>query len=158
MTSTVRLIPCWKETPGTVPQTENSPGTSLQIKNSLRRPAIERQSEARDPSWVGTRSLSLRVFHLLMTTLLPVHVFSQTVTCQSSFWWTIGCARRWKSLISPSLRATLQEIQELLASSKINSSSLPGRPDGMGCILIRRNVTIHCMLLVSGTGQAQQFF
>ena len=43
MTSTVRPVPCWKET---VPQTENSPGMSLQIKNSLRRPAIERQSEA----------------------------------------------------------------------------------------------------------------
>ena len=41
MASTVRLVPCWKETSGTVPQTENSPGTNLQIKNSLRRPVIE---------------------------------------------------------------------------------------------------------------------
>ena len=60
-----------------------------------------------------------------MTTILPVHVFSQLVKCQSSFRWTIGCARRWKSLISPTQRATLQEIQKLLVSSKINSSSLP---------------------------------
>ena len=62
--------------------------------------------------------------------------------CQSRFRWTFGCVRRWKSLISPSQRATLQEIQKLLASSKINSSSLPGRPDGMGCILRTRTVTI----------------
>ena len=47
--------------------------------------------------WVGTRFLNLRVFHLLMTTLLPVHIFSQLVKCQSSFRWMIGCARRWKS-------------------------------------------------------------
>ena len=33
--------------------------------------------------------------------------------------------------MSPSQRATLQEIQKLLASSKISSSSLPGHPDGM---------------------------
>ena len=72
----------------------------------------------------------------------PFDVFSQPVKCQSSFRWTIGCARRWKSLISPSQRATLQEVQKLLASSKINSSSLPGRPDGMGCILKRKTVTI----------------
>ena len=69
-----------------------------------------------------------------MTTLLPVHMLSQPVKCQSSFWWTIGCVRRWKSLTSPSQRATLQETQKLLASSKINSSSLPSRPDGMGCM------------------------
>ena len=46
MISTVRPAPRWKATSGTAPQTETSPGTSLQIKNSLRRPAIERQSEA----------------------------------------------------------------------------------------------------------------
>ena len=36
----------------------------------------------------------------------------------------------------------LQETQKLLASSKINSSSLPGRPDGMGCMLRRETVTM----------------
>ena len=86
------------------------------------------------------------MLHLLMTTLLPVHVFSQPVKCQSSFRWTIGCVRRWKSLILPLQRATLQETQKLLASSKINSSSLPSHPDGMGCILRRKTVT---MLLYS---------
>ena len=82
------------------------------------------------------------MFHLLMTTLLPDHVFSQPVKCQSCFRWTIGCVRRWKSLTSPSQRATQQETQKLLASSKINSSSLPGRPDGMGCMLRREIVTM----------------
>ena len=83
----------------------------------------------------------MRVFHFLMN-FLPVHIFSQLVKCQSSFRWIIGCVRRWKSLISPSQKATLQGIQKLLASSKINSSSLLGRPDGMGCILRRRIGTI----------------
>ena len=48
----------------------------------------------------------------------------------------------WKSLISPSQRATLQETLILLASSRISSSSLPGRPDGMGCILKRKTVRV----------------
>ena len=52
------------------------------------------------------------------------------------------CVRRLKSLTSPSQRATLQETQKLLASSKISSSSLPSRPDGMGCMLRRETVTM----------------
>ena len=78
-----------------------------------------------------------------MTTPLPVPVWSQPVKCQSGFRWTIGCVRKaWKSLISPSQRANLQETQILLASSRISSSSLPSRPDAMRCILKRKTVTI----------------
>ena len=91
----------------------------------------------------GVRSfMSLRVFHFLMTTPLPVPVYCQPVKCQSSFRWTIGCVRRWRSLISPSQMATLQGTLTMLASSRISSSNLPGRPDGMGCILKRRTVTV----------------
>ena len=72
MNSTVSQAPCWKAISGTAPQTETSPETSLQIKTSLRRPAIDIQSEAWDPLRAGTRSLNLRVFHLL-----PVHESSQ---------------------------------------------------------------------------------
>ena len=82
-----------------------------------------------------------------MTTLLPVHVSSQPVKCQSSFRWTIGYVKRWTSLISPSHRDTLQEILTLLASSRISSSSPPGRPDGMECILIR---TVRVTLCAPG--------
>ena len=78
----------------------------------------------------------------LMTIPLPVHVSSQPVKCQSSFRWTIGYVKRWTSLISPSQRPTLQGILTMLASSKISSSSPPGHPDGMGCILRRRTVRV----------------
>ena len=46
MNSRVSQAPRWKATSGTAPQTETSPETNLRIKNSLRRPAVERQSEA----------------------------------------------------------------------------------------------------------------
>ena len=95
------------------------------------------------PSGTGDAAFSLdQTLTGPRTVLLPVHVFSQPVKCQSSFRWTIGCVRRWKSLPSPSQGATLQETLKLLASSKISSSSLPGRPDGMGCMLRRKTVTM----------------
>ena len=61
----------------------------------------------------------------LMTTPLPVHVFSQPVKFQSSSRWTTGYAGRWENLTSPSQRGTLQGTLTLLASSKINLSSHP---------------------------------
>ena len=142
MTSTVLPVPYWRETTGTGPQIEISPGMSLQIKKYLRRPTTGRQLEELDPLWVGTRFQSLRVCPHLITTLLPVHVFSQPVKCQSSFQWTIGYVKGWTSLISPSHRATLQRILTLLASPRISSSSPPGHPDGTGCILRRRTVRV----------------
>ena len=86
----------------------------------------------------------MRLFHLLMITLLPVPMCSQPVKCQSSFRWTICCVRRWNSLFSSSQRATQQETQRLLASSRISSSSLLGRPDGMGCIKKASDNTTVC--------------
>ena len=59
-----------------------------------------------------------------MTIPLPVPMYCQPVKFQSSFQWTIGCVRRWRSLISPSQRATLQGTLTILASSRISLSSL----------------------------------
>ena len=89
--------------------------------------------------WVGTTSQSSKLCPLLMTTPLPVHVFSQPVKFQSS---TRGYAGRWENLTSPSQRGTLQGTLTLLASSKISLSSHPDLPDGMGCILRRRTVRV----------------
>ena len=72
---------------------------------------------------------------------LPVHVLSQPVKCQSSSRWMTGYAERWTSLTSLSQKGTLQEILTLLASSRTGSSSDPGHPDGMGCMLRTMRVT-----------------
>ena len=81
---------------------------------------------------------------LLMTTPLPVHVFSQPVKCQSSFRWTIGYVKRWTSLISPSQRATLQRILTLLAH--------PPRPSARTCLGIGREQHVNKLMCNQAAG------
>ena len=65
---------------------------------------------------------------------LPVPESSQP----GSFLYTTGFARRWKSSISPSLKATPQGTQKLLGFSGTSLSSHQGCLDGTTCMLIRK--------------------
>ena len=80
---------------------DGSPETSPEMiqlsRNSLRRLVTERLSKACDHLWAGIRSLSLTVFHLQMTTLLPVLESSQPGRSLLSCRWMTGYAEKWRN-------------------------------------------------------------